>query len=188
MHERVRPGSSFAAAVASIERLTARGYAPQLVFVPNRLNIHDAVCVYDLAVSLGCEAFVSGPMMRIGRAAAAWDRIACSEAQWHQTVELLREREQACGGTTSLSIYPWDILTEMERRHHSPQAMLLIVPNGKVKLLNALPFAPADLRRDTLLHAWQLYRDAWRSEAVGEFIAACRNDPGLLRHANEMWP
>jgi MoaA/NifB/PqqE/SkfB family radical SAM enzyme len=186
-HERSRPGSSFAAAIASIERLTARGYAPQLVFVPNRLNIHDAVCVYDLAVSMGCEAFVSGPMMRIGRAAAAWDRIACSEAQWHQTVEQLRERERMCGGVTSLSIYPWDILTEMERRRDSPQVMLLIVPNGKVKLLNALPFAPADLRRDTLDQAWQSYRDAWRSQEVGEFINACRGDPGLLRHANEMW-
>jgi MoaA/NifB/PqqE/SkfB family radical SAM enzyme len=188
MHEGVRPGSSFAAAIASIERLTARGYAPQLVFVPNRLNIHDALCVYDLAVSLGCEAFVSGPMMRIGRAAAAWDRIACSEAQWHETVELLRKRAREWGGRTSLSIYPWDILTEMERRRDSPQAMLLVVPNGKVKLLNALPFAPADLRRDTLLQAWQSYRDAWRSQEVGEFITACRSDPGLLCHANEMWP
>jgi len=187
-HERVRPGSSFAAAIASIERLTARGYAPQLVFVPNRLNIHDAVGVYDLAVSLGCTAFVSGPLMRIGRAAAAWDGIACSETQWHQTVERLRARARACGEATSLSIYPWDILSEMERRRESPQAMLLIVPNGKVKLLNALPFVPADLRRDTLLQAWQSYRDAWRSDEVGEFITACRSDPGLLRHANETWP
>ena len=38
----------------------------------------------------------------------------------------------------------------METRLESPQAMLLVVPNGKVKLLNALPFAPADLRRQTL--------------------------------------
>ena len=46
----------------------------------------------------------------------------------------------------ALSIYPWDIVTEMERRIENPQAMLLIVPNGKVKPLNALPFCPADLR------------------------------------------
>ena len=50
----------------------------------------------------------------------------------------------------ALSIYPWDIVTEMETRLESPQAMLLVVPNGKVKLLNALPFSPADLRRDSL--------------------------------------
>ena len=42
-------------------------------------------------------------------------------------------------GSMALSIYPWDIVTEMERRLESPQAMLLVVPNGKVKLLNALP-------------------------------------------------
>ena len=186
-HERVRPGSSFAAAIAGIERLTARGYAPQIVFVPSRLNIHEAVHTFDLAVALGCEACVTGPMMRIGRAAAAWDRIACDDGEWREAVARLRERAQAADAT-SLFIYPWDILTEMERRRASPQAMLLIVPNGKIKLLNALPFAPADLRRDSLGLAWQAYRDAWRTPEVGAFIAACRADPRLLRHANETWP
>jgi len=187
-HERVRPGSSFAAAIAGIERLSARGYAPQLVFVPSRFNIHEAVSAYDLAVALGCEAFVTGPMMRIGRAADAWDRIACSEAQWQHACERLRERARTLNAATSLSVYPWDIQGEMERRRDSPQAMLLIVPNGKVKLLNALPFAPADLRHDSLAQAWQAYRNAWHSPQVREFITACRADPGLLRHANETWP
>jgi MoaA/NifB/PqqE/SkfB family radical SAM enzyme len=189
-HERVRPGSSFAATIASIERLTARGHTPQLVFVPNRLNLHETVAAYDLAMSLGCEAFVTGPMMRIGRAAADWERIACSDAEWAQAVALLRERERtvAANVVTKLAIYPWDILTELERRLASPQAMLLIVPNGKLKLLNALPFAPADLRRDSLETAWHAYRDAWRSPEVATFIAACRTNPDLLRHANETWP
>lgn len=187
-HERSRPGSSFAAAIASIRRLAERGRAPQMVFVPNRFNIHEAVCAYELAVTLGCEAFVTGPMMRLGRAAAAWDSIACSEADWQRTVGTLQERARTLEAPTRLSIYPWDILTEMQLRHESPQAMLLIVPNGKVKLLNALPFAPADLRRDSLAQAWHAYRDAWRSAQVGTFIAACHADPRLLRHANETWP
>ena len=65
--------------------------------------------------------------------------------------------------------------------------MLLVVPNGKVKLLNALPFAPADLRRDSLETAWQAYREAWRTPEVREFVARCRTEPALLRHANETW-
>jgi hypothetical protein len=65
--------------------------------------------------------------------------------------------------------------------------MLLVVPNGKVKLLNALPFAPADLRRHSLAEAWQAYRDAWRGEEVREFVARCSSDPNLLLHANETW-
>ena len=53
VHERVRPGSSFAATVASVERLTARGRPPQLVFVPTRLNILRMADTYDLIVRGG---------------------------------------------------------------------------------------------------------------------------------------
>ena len=74
-----------------------------------------------------------------------------------------RSTRKRASAAMELSIYPWDIVTEMETRLASPQAMLLVVPNGKVKLLNALPFAPADLRRDSLEEAWHAYREAWRS-------------------------
>ena len=186
-HERVRPGSSFGAATAAIRRLAAQGLAPQLVFVPTRWNLESAVETYDLAVELGCSTFVTGPLMRIGRAAADWERIACSEEDWQAAVRMLRKHAQSRNTATAISIYPWDILTEMEQRLASPQAMLLVVPNGRVKLLNALPFAPADLRRDSLEQAWQVYRDAWRSREVREFIEACQANPSLLRHANETW-
>ena len=186
-HERVRPGSSFEAATAAICRLTARGLAPQLVFVPTRWNLPEMIATYDLAVTLGCGAFVTGPLMRIGRAAADWERIACREEEWQTAVPALREHARSRGTRTALSIYPWDILTEMERRLESPQAMLLVVPNGKVKLLNALPFSPADLRHDSLETAWLAYREAWRSADVRAFVGRCRSEPALLRHANETW-
>jgi hypothetical protein len=88
----------------------------------------------------------------------------------------------------ALSIYPWDIVTEAETRLKSPQAMLLVVPNGKVKLLNALPFVAADLRTDTIEQAWAAYRAAWRNHAVREFVGGIRSDPGRLQHANATWP
>jgi MoaA/NifB/PqqE/SkfB family radical SAM enzyme len=186
-HERVRPGSSFASATASIARLAARGVKPQLVFAPTRLNLAQMSDAFDLAGELGCDTFVTGPLMRLGRAAAGWDHIAPSAEEWRRAVEGLRERAAATRSPVALSIYPWDILTEIATRLESPQAMLLVVPNGKVKLLNALPFAPADLRRDTLDHAWQAYRDAWRSPEVRDFVERCAADPSLLRHANETW-
>jgi len=187
-HERVRPGSSFDVATTAIRRLVDRGVAPQLVFVPTRWNLHEAVATYDLATDLGCSAFVTGPLMRIGRAAADWDRIACREEDWQAAVLALRKHAQSRNAAPALSIYPWDILTELEQRLASPQAMLLVVPNGKVKLLNALPFAPADLRRDSLDQAWQAYCSAWRAPEVRDFIVACQADPALLRFANETWP
>jgi MoaA/NifB/PqqE/SkfB family radical SAM enzyme len=187
-HEQVRPGSSFAAAIGAIKRLVERGRPPQFVFVPNRINLHETLAAYDLARQLGCESFVTGPMMRLGRAAVNWDRLACGDGEWEHTARALRKHSRSRGPSIRLSIYPWDIVTELERRVQSPQAMLLIVPNGRVKLLNALPFAIADLRRDSIAHAWQAYREAWRTPEVRTFVRACRRRPELLRHANEIWP
>ena len=186
-HERVRPGSSFAAAIGAIERLVARGAPPQFVFVPSRLNLDEIVAAYDLAARLGCSVFVTGPLMRIGRAAANWASLGCADDEWQRAVAALQERARAAPEGPRLSIYPWDIVSEMERRLEQPQAMLLVVPNGKVKLLNALPFAPADLRHQSLAEAWLAYRDAWRSDEVRDFVRRCRAEPALLRHANETW-
>ncbi len=187
IHQRMRPGSSFEAAFGAVERLVARGYPPQWVFVPGKINLHEIVQAYELAATVGCSAFVTGPMMRIGRAALDWNEIACSPEEWEHAARSLRERAKAFAKGPVLAIYPWDIVTEMETRLESPQAMLLVVPNGKVKLLNALPFAPADLRRQSLAEAWDAYRKAWRSPAVREFVTSCRSRPELLRHANETW-
>ncbi|HVO87394.1 MAG TPA: radical SAM protein, partial [Casimicrobiaceae bacterium] len=186
-HAIVRPGSSFSTATAAIRRLVQRGCPPELVFVPTRLNIAELIPAYDLALELGCRTFVTGPLMRIGRAARAWDRIACSESEWSEAASALAEHAKSQGGVMRLSVYPWDIVTEMETRLQSPQAMLLVVPNGKVKLLNALPFAPADLRRDSIEQAWDAYRAAWQAPVVAQFIGRCRTQPELLLHANETW-
>ena len=125
--------------------------------------------------------------MRIGRAALAWDAIGLSDDAWQRGARAARARAHA-RRTHRPRIYPWDIVTEMETRLASPQAMLLVVPNGKVKLLNALPFSPADLRRDSLQDAWRAYREAWRTPRVRDFVLRCRSEPALLRHANETWP
>lgn len=187
MHERIRPGSSFEKALGAIDRLKALGTGAQWVFVPTRLNVQDIVAAFELAVQHGCSAFVTGPMMRLGRGALAYDSLSVDATMWAAAEAALRRRAAEIGADIMLSIYPWDILTELDVRLASPQAMMLVVPNGRVKLLNALPFAPADLKHDSLAQAWHAYRRAWRSDEVRAFIAKCQSDPSLLRHANETW-
>lgn len=187
VHETVRPDGDFVGAIASISRLVRRGLKPEFVFVPNKLNAHEAVDAYRLANDLGCRTFVTGPMMRLGRAAMAYNRLALSDSEWARTERALKAEAERLKEPVKLSIYPWDILTEMRTRLDSPQAMMLVVPNGRAKLLNALPFAPGDLRKHTLLEAWELYKEAWRSDEVRDFIMRAQTDFTLLLHANETW-
>jgi hypothetical protein len=127
--------------------------------------------------------------MRLGRAAAAWETLAPDADAWAEaTAELRARAARHRNAPTRLSIYPHDIEREIVERLESPQAMMLIVPNGRVKLLNALPFAPGDLRSQSVLEAWASYQQAWRSQDVADFVQRCRQQPELLRHANETWP
>ncbi|MFA6092537.1 MAG: radical SAM protein [Elusimicrobiota bacterium] len=188
VHESVRPGGDFRGVLCAVDALVRRGIKPELVFVPTRRNLADAPAVYQAAVRMGARAFVTGPMMRLGRAAEEYELLAPSAEEWFLCVSALKALHQKLGEPIALSIYPWDIAEECRVRLQSPQAMMLVVPDGKVKLLNALPFACADLREQSLKEAWQAYRKAWKHPAVAEFIARIPKDLSLLKHANETWP
>ena len=86
-----------------------------------------------------------------------------------------------------LAVYPWGIQQEMKTRAESPQSMVLVVPNGRAKLLNALPFAVADLKTESLKSAWPKVGAAWRSKEVQDFVRRAQVETDLLKHANECW-
>jgi MoaA/NifB/PqqE/SkfB family radical SAM enzyme len=186
IHEALRPGSGYAPAWAAIDRLVKRGLEPELVFIPTRINIKDAVAVYEQAAQRKVRTFVTGPMMRLGRAAYAWDSLACTEEDWKEVVMNLQAVTAVCNGP-KLAIYPWGIQQEMVTRAESPQSMVLVVPNGRAKLLNALPFAVADLKKESLVSAWSKVGAAWKSQEVQDFVRRAQTETSLLKHANECW-
>jgi MoaA/NifB/PqqE/SkfB family radical SAM enzyme len=185
-HEKLRPGSGYKPAWEAIDRLVARGLEPELVFIPTKLNVKDAASVYEQSAARGVRTFVTGPLMRLGRAAAAWDALAASDEDWAEASASLKVAAAALRGPR-LALYPWGIQQEMTTRAESPQSMVLVVPNGRAKLLNALPFAVADLKTESLASAWPKVGAAWKSKEVRDFVARAQTDASLLRHANECW-
>jgi MoaA/NifB/PqqE/SkfB family radical SAM enzyme len=185
-HESLRPGSGYQPAWDAIHRLVKAGLEPELVFIPTRFNVKEAVSVYEQAAKAGVRTFVTGPMMRLGRAAHAWDSLACSDEDWAEAVMGLKAAAAALKGPR-LAVYPWGIQQEMKTRAESPQSMVLVVPNGRAKLLNALPFAVADLKTETLKSAWPKVGAAWRSKEVQDFVRRAQVETDLLKHANECW-
>ena len=186
VHEKLRPGSGYKPAWDALARLAKRGLEPELVFIPTKINVQDAVSVYEQAAKAGVRTFVTGPMMRLGRAAHAWDSLAASDEDWAEAVMRLKAAAAALKGPR-LAVYPWGIQAEMKMRAESPQSMVLVVPNGRAKLLNALPFAVADLKTESLASAWPKVGAAWKSAEVQDFVRRAQTETDLLKHANECW-
>lgn len=176
IYRRQRPGSSLAKAHAACRAVRAAGLPLEVTFAPTRLNIEQIDAVIERSRTLGAFRFNTGRLMRIGRAARLWHRIAPT-ADMYARFEQVLERQIAssratrdCGPEidTGMEIRrdPWSVAEGLERALCAPPATLLILPNGWVKVTGALRYVCGDLRRMTLAEAWQKYRTAWHNDLV----------------------
>lgn len=183
-HTKLRIGGDWEKAIAACKFLVKYGVKAEIVFVPVKFNIHETAQAVDLAYSLGVYGFYTGKTMRIGRAAQNWDILCPSDEEYQRFYEVLKEKEEAYQGKMKVYCYPSDVLDELKYRIKSPAADLLVLPNGKVKLINSLPFICGDLRKQSLSEIWENYKRAWKDPRVIAFVENTIATPMLLAQAN----
>jgi len=183
-HEKLRVGGNWEKAVTACKLLVKHGIKAEIVFVPVKFNIHETAAVVDLAYSLGVYGFYSGKTMRIGRAAQNWDALCPSDEQYDQFYDVLKEKESEYEGKMKVFCYPHDVIDELKYRLKSPAADLLVLPNGKIKLINSLPFICGDLKKQSLSQIWANYKMAWKDPRVVAFVENTIATPMLLAQAN----
>jgi hypothetical protein len=68
------------------------------------------------------------------------------------------------------------LLEELRYRLRHPAALLIVLPNGLVKLINALPFVCGDLRQQSLEEIWAHFQSAWTDPRVAKFVEDLATD------------
>lgn len=183
-HEKLRLRGDWGKAVAACKLLKKHGVNTEIVFVPTQFNINEIGNIIELAYSLGAYGFYTGKTMRIGRAAQNWDIICPSEDEYARFFDVLQEKTEKYRGKMKIYYYPYDVIEELKYRMEKPSASLLVVPNGKVKLIGPLPFICGDLKKQSLSEVWEDYKEAWRKPEVIEFTKKVIANPKLLAESN----
>jgi len=183
-HEQLRLSGDWAKAVEACKRLIEYGVNTEIVFVPTKFNIHEIGEIIDLAYSMGVYGFYTGKMMRIGRAAKNWDILCSTEEEYAKFFETLQAKTAEYEGKMKVYHYPYDVIEELKYRLECPSASLLVIPNGKVKLIGPLPFLCGDLKKSSLQEIWEDYKKAWKNPDVIEFTNKVVADPKLLCESN----
>ncbi len=183
-HEQLRLRGDWKKAVEACKYLIEDGVNTEIVFVPTKFNIHEIGQIIDFAYSLGVYGFYTGKTMRIGRAAQNWDILCPSDAEYDKFFGVLQEKTAEYEGKMKVYHYPYDVIEELKYRLECPSASLLVVPNGKVKLISPLPFICGDLRKEDLSQIWENYKRAWSQTEVIEFTRKVIDDPKLLAESN----
>ncbi|MCL5674172.1 MAG: radical SAM protein [Candidatus Omnitrophica bacterium] len=184
-HEKLRLGGNWNKATNACKLLKSKGVNTEIVFVPTKFNIHEIGQIIDFAYSLGVYGIYTGKIMRIGRAAQNWDILCPSDEEYKEFFTTLNEKLKQYDGKMKVYFYPYDVLEELKYRRMSPAASLLVIPNGKVKLIGPLPFVCGNLKKQTLKQVWENYKISWQKPQVQEFIDRLIKEPKLLAESNK---
>ena len=173
---RMRVRGDFDLAIEGIRNLHDAGVPVEINYSPTLFNIHEIGLAVDLAYQLGAYSFYTGRTMYTGNAVKTWHRLAPAEEQYAAFFEVLRAKADEYRGRMRVYYHEMGLLEELRYRLDHPAALLIVLPNGLVKLINALPFVCGDLRRQPLEEIWANFQRAWADPRVATFIENLATD------------
>ena len=175
---RMRVRGEFNTAVDGVRNLQSAGVPIEVNYSPTRFNVHEIGIAVDLAFELGAYSFYTGRTMHTGNAVKTWRILAPTEAQYDEFFATLHAKAEEYRGRMRVHFHEMGLLEELRYRVKHPAALLILLPNGLVKLINALPFVCGDLREESLADVWANFQRAWQDPRVGKFIDDLAVEPG----------
>jgi len=174
---KMRVRGEFNEVVQGIRNIAAAGVPLEINYSPTKFNTHEIGTAVDLAYELGAHAFYTGRTMYTGTAVKTWHLLCPSDEQYEAYFGVLHEKRKEYEGRMRVHFHEQGILQEMRERLESPAALLIVLPNGLVKLINALPFICGDLRTESLEDVWANFQRAWQDPQIAQFVHELENDP-----------
>jgi MoaA/NifB/PqqE/SkfB family radical SAM enzyme len=182
---RMRVRGEFDRVLDGVRHLREAEVPIEINFSPARFNMHEIGAVVDLAHELGAYSFYTGRTMYTGNAVKAWRHLEPSAEQYESFFDTLRAKALEYRGRMRVYYHEAGLLEELRYRLQHPAALLIVLPNGLVKLINALPFVCGDFRHDSLDAIWANFRRAWHDPRVAQFVDELAVDPGRTRSLHQ---
>ena len=174
---RMRVLGQFDVVVDGTRNLRDAGVPIEVNFSPTHFNVHEIEGAVDLAYELGAYSFYTGRTMYTGNAVKTWSKIAPTEEQYADFFAKLKAKAEEYKGRMRVYFHEMGLLEELRYRLENPAALVIVLPNGLVKLINALPFVCGDLRKQPLTEVWGNFQRAWRDPRVAQFVEDLAADP-----------
>lgn len=184
-HQKMRLNADYDKTIRAVKLLVGERVNAEIVFVPTRFNYGEVGKMIDMAASLGVYGFYTGKIMRIGRAAKNWSILCPTDEEYEKFFRILEAKVKEYEGRMKVYYYPYDVIEELKYRAEFPAASLLVLPNGRVKLIGPLPFTCGDFKKQSLKEVWTNYKKFWKEPRVLDYTKRVIEDPRLLADSNK---
>ena len=167
---KIRINGDFEKMREGVANLKEVGVPIEINYSPTKFNTHEIGMAVDLAYEMGCYSFYTGRTMYTGNAVKTWHLLVPSPEQYEAYFKTLHEKTKEYDGKMRVYFHEMGLLDELRYRIKNPAALFIILPNGLVKLINALPFTCGDLRKDSVTKTWSNFQEAWKRPEVAKFV------------------
>lgn len=165
--------------IQGVNNLRKRGIPIEINYSPTKFNTHEIAQAVDLAYTLGAYSFYTGRTMYTGNAVRTWHLLVPTDEQYAQYFGALHQKTKEYEGRMRVYFHEMGLLEELRYRLEHPAALFIVLPNGLVKLINALPFICGDLRKETVGSVWGNFQGAWKNPKVSQFVSDMATDSKL---------
>ena len=129
---------------------------------------------------LGAKRMITGRFTYTGRAIENKEEIDIDKQKIKQIYQLLKIRHDQYTGRMEI-ITSTDPVFYLRYRILEPCNVLLIRPNGDVKLDCVLPFKVGNVMDESIRDIWQFAKTAWRNEKVLKYVGSLKEESDMLR-------
>jgi MoaA/NifB/PqqE/SkfB family radical SAM enzyme len=129
---------------------------------------------------LGAKRMITGRFTYTGRAIENKESIDIEKSKLKQIFQLLKTRHDQYTGRMEI-VTSTDPVFFLRYRILEPCNVILIRPNGDVKLDCILPFKIGNVMDDRIFNIWEIGKTAWRNEQVLKYIGSLKEESDMLR-------
>ena len=176
--QRMRVRGDFQKTLDGLGNLQAAGVPIEINYSPTSFSAHEVGPAVDLAARFGAASFYTGRTMYTGNAVRTWKKMTPTDEQYELLFATLYEKAAEYEGRMRVHFHEMGLLEELRYRLDNPAALFIVLPNGLVKLINALPFVCGDLRTQSLGSVWKHFQEAWQDPRVAQFVQELADNPG----------
>ena len=181
-HDRIRGvRGSWKRAIVGAKMVADEGIPLVIANVCMRSNLHELKDLIDIAGYLGACQIITGEGILVGRGSNLSSELPLTDDERKLFFDIVKEKRREWGEATAVTV---SLPPEISLRFYAlmPTRVLLIRPNGDVKLGCIEPFKVGNVRDDDLKTLWKRVIDAKHHPEVLKFIRHVRNNADLLTY------
>ena len=181
IHDEIRGvKGSWKKAVNAAKMVSQAGLPLVVSHVIQKDNMDHVDEMVETSYLLGARRMITGRFTYAGRAIENRESIDIDKSKLKQIFQLLKTRHDQYTGRMEI-VTSTDPVFYLRYRILEPCNVLLVRPNGDVKLDCVLPFKIGNVMDDSISNMWEIGKTAWRNEKVLKYIGSLKEESDMLR-------